>query len=157
MKAERMTKRRKARELALQVLYGFEVSGNAVDVVCDEIASRTDDEQIAGFASELFHKSIRHKESLDAHVASVVENWDFGRIAMIDRLILRLALCELLHFDEIPPKVTINEAIDLAKKFSTAQSGRFVNGILDSLFRKLLSENKIVKKGRGLVNTSMLP
>jgi len=84
-------------------------------------------------------------------VTSVVENWEFGRIALIDRLILRLALCELLHFDEIPPKVTINEAIDLAKKYSTSQSGRFVNGILDSLYQKYKSENRIKKRGRGLI------
>ncbi|HET56271.1 MAG TPA: N utilization substance protein B, partial [Ignavibacteria bacterium] len=75
----------------------------------------------------------------------------FERIALLDRLILRLALCELLFFEEIPPKVTINEAIDLAKKFSTEDSGRFVNGILDAVLRKLKQENRLAKHGRGLL------
>ena len=147
-----MRKRRRARELSLQGLYGWEISGNAVDLVLDDISNREKpDDDILMFTTDLLKKTIEHKEVLDREVALVVENWEFGRITLIDRLILRLALCELLHFEEIPPKVTINEAIDLAKEYSTAQSGRFVNGILDSLYRKLKSENKINKKGRGLV------
>ncbi len=112
---------------------------------------RTEDEDISSFTAALLRKTVEHKASLDKDVASVVENWEFGRIALVDRLILRLALCELFFFEEIPPKVTINEAIDLAKEYSTAQSGRFVNGILDSLYRRLKSENKIKKRGRGLM------
>ena len=72
---------------------------------------------------------------------------------MIDKLILRQALCELLYFKEIPPKVTINEAIDLAKKYSTTESGRFVNGILDAIYKTLKIHNQILKQGRGLIET----
>ena len=148
-----MKKRRRARELALQGLYGWEISGNAIEVVLKRL---TDDgeaeEEIITFASELLNRTILNKVTLDEYIASVVENWEFGRIALIDRLILRLALCEFLHFEEIPPKVTINEAIDLAKKYSTSQSGRFVNGILDSLYQKFKLEKKINKKGRGLID-----
>jgi N utilization substance protein B len=86
-------------------------------------------------------------------VAKAAENWKYERIALVDRLVLRIALCELLYFDDIPPKVTINEAIDLAKKFSTAESGRFVNGMLDALFKKYSDEKRIRKKGRGLLDT----
>jgi len=126
-----MKKRRRARELVLQALYAEEISGNPIDIEINGIFSK--------------------KEALDKDIASVVENWEFKRIALLDRLILRMALCELIHFDEIPPKVTINEAIDLAKDFSTQQSGRFVNGVLDALYRKFKSANRIVKQGRGLV------
>ncbi len=148
-----MKKRRRARELVLQGLYSSEIAGNSCSEIEKEISERCQsDEEIMAFASDLLGKAIEHRESLDQEVASVVENWEFKRIALIDRLILRMALCELLYFDEIPPKVTINEAIDLAKAYSTSQSGRFVNGILDSLFQKCKGKNRIVKKGRGLID-----
>ena len=85
-------------------------------------------------------------------MSQVVTNWQFDRIALMDRLILRMALCELINYEEIPPKVTINEAIDLAKKYSTYESGRFVNGVLDALYRKLKKDKKITKSGRGLID-----
>lgn len=147
-----MRKRRKARELALQVLYGREISNNPIDMALEYVSQEAGgDEEIAGFAKDLILKTLKNQDALDENVAAVVEHWEFERIALIDRLILRIALCELLHFEIIPPKVTINEAIELAKEYSTAQSGRFVNGILDSLFKKLSTENKIKKRGRGLV------
>ena len=147
-----MKKRRRARELALQGLYSWEISGNTIEVVLEYVSKESvPDEEITSFASDLLRHTVEYKETFDKDVASVVENWEFGRIALVDRLILRLALCEFLHFDEIPPKVTINEAIDLAKKYSTSQSGRFVNGILDSLYQKYKSENRMKKRGRGLI------
>jgi len=147
-----MKRRRRARELALQGLYAWEVSGNSLEVVLEEVSEKGEkDGEIVVFASDLLRKIAEHKETLDKDVDLVVENWEYERIALVDRLILRMALCELLHFDEIPPKVTINEAIELAKEYSTSESGRFVNGILDSLYKKFKSENKIKKKGRGLV------
>ena len=146
-----MRKRRKARELALQGLYAWEVSGNPLETVLKDLSAKEENEEIVSFASTLLKKTTAHQKTLDRDVTRVVENWDFKRIALVDRLVLRLALCELLYFDEIPPKVTINEAIDLAKKYSTKDSGRFVNGILDSLYKKFKKENRIVKNERGLV------
>jgi N utilization substance protein B len=147
-----MRKRRKARELALQVLYGREITDHSFEVMLEYVTREAEgDNEISNFAMKLVRKTIEHQDALDENVAGVVDNWEFERIALIDRLILRIALCELLYFDVIPPKVTINEAIELAKEFSTAQSGRFVNGILDSLYKKLAVEQKIVKKGRGRV------
>ena len=146
-----MRKRRKAREFALQVLYGREITEKPSEVMLEYVSRKAKgDTEISSFAMKLIQKTIEHQKTLDENVIGVVDNWEFERIALIDRLILRLALCELLYFDVIPPKVTINEAIELAKEFSTAQSGRFVNGVLDSLYKKLSTENKIVKKGRGL-------
>ena len=136
-----MRKRRRARELALQGLYAWEVSGNPLEIILKELAAKEENEEITAFASILLRRTTEHKTTLDRDVTKVVENWDFKRIALVDRLVLRLALCELLYFNEIPPKVTINEAIDLAKKYSTEESGRFVNGVLDALYKKLVKHN----------------
>ena len=147
-----MKKRRKARELALQGLYALEISGNPAVVVQDWIKEQKEmDDEITEFASELFRKTVENQSELNKDVADIAENWEYGRIALIDRLILRIALCELLYFEVIPPKVSINEAIELAKIFSTAKSGSFVNGILDSLYKQYQSDDRIHKKGRGLV------
>lgn len=147
-----MGKRRRARELALQGLYALEVAGNPIHEVTEEIEQQDPDPTVQEFACDLLRKTVHHHKALDEVVSQAVKNWKFERIAVLDRLILRQALCELLHFEEIPPKVTINEAIDLAKKFSTAESGRFVNGILDALLKKLKAEGKISKTGRGLMD-----
>jgi N utilization substance protein B len=77
-------------------------------------------------------------------------NWEFSRIAVMDKLILRMALCEFLCFEDIPPKVSIDEAIEIAKKYSTEKSGRFVNGILDAVLNDLRAEGRLRKRGRGL-------
>lgn len=152
-----MRKRRKARELALQYLYAHEVSGNAMGRVLDDMSEHfKGDPDIEAFAKALLRRAIEHRAVLDGDIEVLIKNWDFSRIAQVDRLILRLANCELLYFDEIPPKVTINEAIELAKQFSTAKSGRFVNGILDSLLKKLKTEKRLAKKGRGLVETALI-
>ncbi len=147
-----MKKRRKARELVLQRLYALELSGNTFQSVCQElIADCNGDEEIESFAFSLLKLCVEHQAMLDEEVTNIVQNWEFKRIALVDRLILRLAFCEILHFSEIPPKVTINEAIELAKDFSTEQSGRFVNGILDSIYKKFSAQSKIKKTGRGLL------
>lgn len=144
-----MRKRRKSREIVLQGLYSKEISGNSYNEIID--SWQMDDDEVLGFARNLLKMVLDHQEEIDEAVIASVKNWKFDRIALIDRLILRLAVCEFLWFEDIPPKVTINEAIDLAKKFSTEESGRFVNGILDSLYHKFQKESKILKQGRGLV------
>jgi len=152
-----MRKRRKARELALQRLYAHEISGNPLGRILDELSDNfKGDPDIEAFAKALLRRAIENKIELDQDIETLIKNWDFSRIALVDRLILRLANCELLYFGEIPPKVTINEAIELAKDFSTAKSGRFVNGILDSLLKKLRVENRLAKTGRGLVENALL-
>ena len=85
------------------------------------------------FAEEMVHGIIEYSAEIDDKIMSLAKNWDFGRIAKIDLAILRLAAYELLYRKDIPPVVTINEAIDLSKEYSTAESRRFVNGILDKL------------------------
>ncbi len=147
-----MGKRRKARELVLQSLYAQAMTENPVEKVIESVLdSIKPDKDLYEFALQLFRRTMRHKNELDQQVGAMLKNWDLARVALMDRLILRLALCELLYFEEIPPKVTLNEAIDLAKKFSTSESGRFVNGIMDALLKKGRDENMIRKTGRGLM------
>jgi N utilization substance protein B len=81
-------------------------------------------------------------------IAPKLNNWDKERVAMIDMLLLRMGVCEFLYFPTIPTKVTINEYIDIAKQYSTPQSGQFVNGVLDNILKDLVKENKVVKTDR---------
>ena len=84
------------------------------------------------------------------HIIPVLENWDHERLALVDTILLQLAICEFLHFPTIPSKVTLNEYVELAKNYSTAKSKEFINGVLDKLMTELTSSGKIVKNGRGL-------
>lgn len=111
-------------------------SVNFLDIVGDEKMK---------FAKDLLRTAIEKKEVTESLIVPKLKNWDPERIAVIDMILLRLGVCELLYFDTIPTKVTINEYIDLAKEYSTEQSGHFVNGILDSIHKELVSTGKIQK------------
>lgn len=97
------------------------------------------------FAKDLLRTAIEKKDVTEGLIVPKLKNWDPERIAVIDMILLRLGVCELLYFDTIPTKVTINEYIDLAKEYSTEQSGHFVNGILDNIHKELVSSGKIQK------------
>lgn len=113
----------------------------------------TDDwEEDELFLNTLFEKSLENDADYEQLVAEQLQNWDVERVALLDRIILKLALCELLNFPNIPVKVTINEYIELAKAYSTPKSGKFVNGILDNLSEKLLASGRLRKSGRGLLD-----
>ncbi len=144
--------RRVARELALRALYAHELSGNPIDaIVADMIDSSQEGDRVREFARNLFERTARDKKRLDEYVIARTKNWDFERIAIIDRLIMRLAICEFLHFEDIPPKVSIDEAIEIAKKYSTENSGQFINGILDGVLQDIKNANLLNKRGRGLI------
>jgi len=102
------------------------------------------------FGRSLIENAINDKENIDSLIKQFAKNWDFDRIALIDRLIMRIALIELLHYSEIPTRVTMNEALDIAKKFSTDKSSTFINGVLDSILGYFIKEGKAIKTGRGL-------
>jgi len=129
--------RRKARAFALQILYAADAAGG-VDV---EAATRAwgdtfeIDVDDAGreFARDLARKTIEYLPSVDEIIAGASKNWRLDRMARVDRNILRLAACELKYFLDVPVKVAINEAVELAKRFGTAESPAFVNGILDRI------------------------
>jgi transcription antitermination protein NusB len=97
------------------------------------------------FAEPLIRGTLEHRDAIDEHIKRHVKNWDFNRIAVVDRNVLRLAIYEMLHREDIPPVVSINEAVDIAKKFSTDESGKFVNGILDKIRGELMRPSRIVK------------
>ena len=97
------------------------------------------------FAEPLIRGTLEHRGQLDAEIKKYALNWDLHRMAVVDRNILRLAIYEMLHRDDIPPVVSINEAVDIAKKFSTEESGKFVNGLLDRIKRDLMRPARVVK------------
>jgi N utilization substance protein B len=103
------------------------------------------------FAKGLIGRINQNKEYIGALIEEFTEHWELERIAQIDRFLMFIAVTELIYFPEIPTKVSINEAIEIAKKYSTHKSGSFINGILDKILIKLKAENKITKTGRGLI------
>ncbi|TAE24586.1 MAG: transcription antitermination factor NusB [Cytophagales bacterium] len=113
----------------------------------------TDDwEEDERFLNTLFNNALNNDAEYEQLLGDQLQNWDVERVAMLDRIILKLAVCELLSFPGIPVKVTINEYIELAKTYSTPKSGKFVNGVLDNLSAKLTNEGKLRKSGRGLLD-----
>src|SRR5271168_3910624 len=96
------------------------------------------------FADKLIRGVLEHRPELDARIKQHAENWDLHRMAVVDRNVLRLAIYEMLFRDDIPPIVSINEAVDIAKKFSTKDSGKFVNGILDKVKNELMRPARVV-------------
>ena len=129
-----MTRRTRGREIALQVLYQLEQNpGQGPDEVAQFIRRRLREPKLCAFAQALVGGVLEHQPRIDSLISEVAENWRLDRMAAIDRNILRLGAYELLYCDEVPTKVAINEALELAKRYSTAQSSRFVNGILDRL------------------------
>ncbi|ODS33818.1 MAG: putative phosphotransferase [Candidatus Scalindua rubra] len=142
-----MRKRTHSREIALQALYQLEIRGdeviNEIDSFCNKQCKESD---VSNFAIKLVKGCIQEKNEIDKKIISTSENWDLHRMPVIDRNILRLACYELLYMNDIPPKVSINEAIDLAKKYSTEKSGLFVNGVLDKVYSLYVKTNEEVKK-----------
>lgn len=97
------------------------------------------------FAEPLIRGVLEHRDDIDARIKKHARNWEFNRIAAVDRNVMRLAIYEMLHRDDIPPIVSINEAVDIAKKFSTQDSGKFVNGILDKVRGEIMRPARDVK------------
>lgn len=148
-------KRRLVRERVLQVLYAFEMNQDSLSMLTNAILIDLTSEADREFANDLINKVVIHEKELDKKISERVDNWEMSRIALIDKLLLRIGICELLYFPEIPPKVSINEAIEIAKEFSTAGSGKFVNGILDAILSNLKEKDEINKTGRGLLEESI--
>jgi len=159
-----MGKRREARERAVQFLFQHDLNppedldpaleqfwqSQRGAVIAEEKGTATwgqpvemppptaDEAAVRLFADPLIRGALEHREEADAIISKHAKNWELHRIAAVDRNILRLAIYEMLHRDDIPPVVSINEAVDIAKKFSTQDSGKFVNGILDKIKSELM-------------------
>ena len=137
-----MRGRRKAREIALQVLYGLNFENIDVQKALDLFWSNFVAPKAAKeFAAFLVQGTCEHKDELDKLIAGCSDNWSLGRMSKVDINILRLAVFEFLYCEDIPPKVTLNEAVDLGKTFGSENSGSFINGILDALNLKLNKKN----------------
>lgn len=134
-----MRKRTKAREAALQVLYQIEIGKEPWEKAVDTYwENQPGDLEVKDFANQLVHGVIQYRDEIDQWIKQCADNWDITRMAAVDRNILRLASYELLHVDEVPPKVAINEAVELAKKYGDIESSKFVNGILDKIHKENL-------------------
>ena len=166
-----MGKRREARERAIQFLFQHDLNppekldealnhfwdsqrtaaiaedkGDATWGQRIELPPPTVEEaEVRVFADPLIRGTLQFRDEADECIKKHAQNWDLHRIAAVDRNILRLAIYEMLHRDDIPPVVSINEAVDIAKKFSTQDSGKFVNGVLDKIRSELLRPARIVK------------
>ncbi len=129
-----MKKRTRSRELTLQFLYQLDLRGEEfADEAKGFLRQEEADKGTREFALHLIRGTQEHAADIDRVIREVAQNWDLERMAVIDRNVLRMATFELLHCPDIPPKVSINEAIELGKRFSTANSGGFINGILDRI------------------------
>lgn len=151
-----MSTRRQVRERVLQALYAQEVSGDTPEHVLKTLVRPPfeGEKTYSRFAEKLFVRGLDVRDEADQLLDTHVQNWELSRLALTDRLVLRMAVAEMLHFEDIPPKVTINEAVDLARTFGSEKSGAFVNGVLDAILAEFRREDRLNKKGRGLVNTS---
>ena len=136
--------RTRAREIALQALYQHDLAQRSKEArphpveLEPFIRQSSDEPEVRAYALRLYDGTLSALEGIDAQIEAVVAHWKLERIAAVDRSVLRMALYEILDVPDVPPKVVINEAIELAKKYSTAESGAFVNGILDRIYRQLL-------------------
>ena len=133
-----MRNRTKSRECALQMLYQVDIRRAEPPQVVEEFwqAEVQAADDVKSYANQLVEGTLRHLADIDHLITAHADNWDLKRMAVIDRNILRLGAFELLYLDGVPAKVCINEAIELAKRFGDAESGKFINGILDAIYKK---------------------
>lgn len=152
-----MSKRRQVRERVLQALYAAELSGDGAEHIIETLINPVfgDEKTYLRFAEKLLIRGLDVQDEADELIKKHIQNWELGRLTLTDRLVLRMAIAEFLYFDDIPPKVTINEALEVAKAFSTRKSGSFVNGVLDAVLSELKENGRINKSGRGLVGMSV--
>ena len=131
-----MGKRREARELALKFLYQTEFNSENPNLELDSFFVRLNTaKEVKNFTQALIKKFLMHQKEVDELLKKISSNWTQDRMAVIDRNILRLGVSELLFDSTTPPKVVINEAIEIAKKFGTDESPDFINGVLDKIFK----------------------
>jgi N utilization substance protein B len=154
---KKLSRRRLARERVLQVLYARSMDVRDTDELFAQLIAS--DEQLGAqgieFSRDLLRRFTSHEEEINAIITGHLANWDFSRVALIDKILLELGITEFKYFPEIPPKATINELIEIAKDFSTDESGKFINGILHKVKDDLTTKGELNKEGRGLIDKSM--
>ena len=133
-----MSTRRKAREFALQMLFQWDITRDHIDTIAASFWSNHEESAtVKDFAAQLATRTIEHVEEIDAIIRKHAEHWRLDRMAVVDRNILRMATQEFLYDKETPKTVVINEAIEIARRFSAQESPQFINGILDSIKKEL--------------------
>jgi len=139
--------RRKSRILAVQLAYGCELSDNSAKNLLENCFTGENEkpENIQKYSLNLVKLTQKNIEKIDGIIDDNSKNWELKRIALTDKLVLRLAITEMLHFEDVPHKVSISEAVEISKFFGTKDSGPFVNGILDAVFKK-------INKGKYILN-----
>lgn len=137
-------KRRRAREYALQLLFQLDITGDKLseELLKEFWEGNKEDDEVKEFASSIVKGTTEHLTVIDSLIKDVVEHWQLERMAIIDRNILRAATYELFYRPDIPPSVAINEAIEIAKKYSTEESSSFINGILDKIQETIKEEQR---------------
>jgi len=146
-----MTNRRQEREYALQLLYAHQYNPLPLtDAISD--FSEAFDHNPGEFTKEIVRRCIENENDLDDLIKDNLRSWNIDRIAVVDKLTIRMGLAELLYFPKIPPEATLNEAVELSRKFGTEKSVKFVNGMLDVLLKKLHQDGRLTKSGRGLIS-----
>lgn len=137
-----MKQRRCARESALEVFYRLDIGEEPIEKTTREILAKTKlNAEGQSFFLNLVEKTHKNLTIIDETIKQTLKHWSLSRLCSIDRAILRVATAELLYSPDVPPKVVINEALEIAKKFSTAESVHFINGVLDSIYKKTM-QNK---------------
>ncbi len=147
--------RRIAREKCMQLLYSYQLEREGLSNLASKIFEDISNSHDKEFGEKLANLVIANEESLNNIIKERVSNWELDRIAVLDRILIKMGMVEILFFEDIPPKVSINEVIDIAKEFSTSNSGKFINGILDSLLTDLKKDGKLNKVGRGLIDQNL--
>lgn len=139
-----MRKRTKARDYCLKFLYQSDITKTSADKDIEEFWQNQEeiDSEVKDFSNSLIKGTLENSKEIDQKLASYAANWQLKRMAVVDRNILRMATFELIYLKDIPPKVSINEAVDLAKKYGDTESGRFVNGILDKINKTECADKK---------------
>lgn len=137
----------------MQTLYALEVGGGEAQFYLETYIGPdvADDPNTLRFAESLLLRTLDHLDDADEIIRRHTQNWDLSRVTLVDHVLLRMAICELLTFEDIPPKVTLNEAIEIAKIYSTPKSGQFINGVLDAVVSELRKDGRLQKSGRGLI------
>lgn len=147
--------RRIIREKVLQVLYAHSYNRDGIEITAGELSQEITDQTDRDFFENLTRKTIMYSRESDELIEEFAKNWEIERMPRMDRIILRIGVCEFRYFPDIPRKVTINELIEISKEYSTAASGKFINGLLDKIYEHLDKEGKISKTGRGLIDESI--
>jgi len=132
-----MGARRKARELALQMLFQYDIAGNPPDTICATFEDlQKSKPNTREFATKIFRGTLENLEKIDEMIQHQADNWRLSRMAVVDRNIIRMSIYEFLNETDTPKLVIIDEAIEIAKKFGTQKSSQFINGILDGILKR---------------------